>query len=589
MDTAEDFITPEFLNIVFFQQKNLVIFPHVDMKHLHTLEIFTPNYTPIDLESTALHDLKNMLEFESENTYSQSPTLYFIHSLNKEKVKEVMSIDGIRCILNSNEDVSELANSSNFIFFNKKKAQFLNYHASQLNFERFLISSSQDATILQDTIQRIKSIATRIFAEINRASSYDNLPELLKDFDLKYWQKIIDFTGNFYDVNVPKASELKKLTPYQILKKSRKEHLTDFSEEYRRIIESNKLVGKEFAQLLHEYRSKKVNPSHLELDELFSPLLLYNYLRNRHWKKGIPEDFQKEWFENVKNYNLPEDVIHDIESVCSELGLITLSIEPFNLNAELSEKKLEENIPSIQTDWDGFKTWLLARIDNIERIRTVNTITSENSFISSLDIWKIPNKDVQKCFKSGENYFNTFKNSKEDLDYSPVVSQYSKGFEIILHEKLSSTFTDLITKYHNFYINKKISPDFHQKFGNLMRNNSISIGTWSKILSERNKPQHSIEIQDFYNRLRQTFTDHTLTIIEKVCRFVSKKRNPSSHNKTINLQEIRKIREKLLNSINNVVKQLYYFESNIPSISDFSQFKSWVLNAIKKIELKTIH
>ncbi|MDX1797557.1 MAG: hypothetical protein R3255_02805 [Candidatus Lokiarchaeia archaeon] len=63
MDTGSDFIKPEFLNIIFFQQKNLVIFPYVDLKHLHALEKFTVGYNVVDLETTALHNHKEILEF----------------------------------------------------------------------------------------------------------------------------------------------------------------------------------------------------------------------------------------------------------------------------------------------------------------------------------------------------------------------------------------------------------------------------------------------------------------------------------------------------------------------------------------------
>ena len=75
----------------------------IDLKHLHTLEVFTAGYSHIDLESTALHDLKRVLEFESENTYSQSPSFYFIYNLERSNVKEVLSMEKIRCVLNSNE------------------------------------------------------------------------------------------------------------------------------------------------------------------------------------------------------------------------------------------------------------------------------------------------------------------------------------------------------------------------------------------------------------------------------------------------------------------------------------------------------
>ena len=157
MDTGEDFLTPEFLNILFFEQKNLVIFPYVDLKHLHALEMFTAGYNVVDLESTALHDLKNILEFESTNTYSQNPTLYFIYNLDEDKVRELMTINRIRCILNTNENVSNLANGSRFVFYNKKSNQYLNYTPLDLDFEKFLIASSGSKTVLSG--QRIEAVS----------------------------------------------------------------------------------------------------------------------------------------------------------------------------------------------------------------------------------------------------------------------------------------------------------------------------------------------------------------------------------------------------------------------------------------------
>ena len=90
-DTGFDFIQPEFLNILFFQQKNLVIFPYVDLKHLHTLELFTAGYNVVDLESTALYNLKEIIEFGAGNSYSQNKSLYFIYNLDREKFDEIIS------------------------------------------------------------------------------------------------------------------------------------------------------------------------------------------------------------------------------------------------------------------------------------------------------------------------------------------------------------------------------------------------------------------------------------------------------------------------------------------------------------------
>ncbi|MFX0073585.1 MAG: hypothetical protein ACFFAO_21110, partial [Candidatus Hermodarchaeota archaeon] len=106
MDTGTDFITPEFLNILFFQQKNLVIFPYVDLKHLHALELYTVGFNVIDLESTALYNLKDVIQTEANNSYSQNRTFFFITNLNNGKIEDLMEINDIRCVLNINELLS---------------------------------------------------------------------------------------------------------------------------------------------------------------------------------------------------------------------------------------------------------------------------------------------------------------------------------------------------------------------------------------------------------------------------------------------------------------------------------------------------
>jgi hypothetical protein len=282
MDTGSDFIRPEFLNIIFFQQKNLVIFPYVDLKHLHGLEKFTIGYNVVNLESTALHNLKEILEFESNNSYSQNPTLYFIYNVDRDKVKEIMELDGIRCIINSNENISDLANGSKFIFYNKKNNQFLNYELnnSDLEFENSLISSSQDEIILQENIQKIKIVGTRIFKELNQSDTLENLPDILSDYDKIYWNSILEFTSRYYDINIPDISAIK----FKSIEK-----IKDFSEEYGVLVSTNRALGKEFIQLLHDYRSKKVNPAHLELDELYNPQKLYGRkgFQMTLWMNGI--------------------------------------------------------------------------------------------------------------------------------------------------------------------------------------------------------------------------------------------------------------------------------------------------------------
>lgn len=405
MDIGEDFITPEFLNILFFQQKNVVIFPYVDLKHLHALEIFAAGHNIVDLESTVLNDLKNILEFEASNSYSQSPTLYFIYNLDKPKVQEIMALTGIRCILNSNENISELVNGSRFVFYNKKNSTFLNYPESNLDFEKSLISSSASPTILQDSIQSIKSTATKIFEQMNQDTSLEKVAIQLKEYDKNYWQKILDFTSRYYNIQLPHASELLKYSSDVSFIKPREKDLHDFSDEYEMIVSKNRVLGKEFVQLIHEFRSEKVNSSHLELEELFSPLKLYNYLRNRHWKNGIPESFIRDWSEmKLSQYKLTDEDAIDFEDICSKLGIVQINLSPAQEPIKLRTKpKLSDQIfmnskPSLQDNWTEYKQWVIVRMESVSYL--VDMSIKNQLFVKNQELRTFLSEELSRLSES---------------------------------------------------------------------------------------------------------------------------------------------------------------------------------------------
>jgi hypothetical protein len=384
---------------LFFQQKNVVIFPYVDLKHLHSLELFTAGHNVVDLESTALHNLKEILEFESTNTYSQAPSLYFIYNLDKNKVKEILSLQNIRCILNASENVSELVNGSTFVFYNKKSNQFLNLDESDLEFEEFLINSSGNKEVLQDTIHKIKVISSRVFAVLNQSSSLDRIPQLLRDFDKKYWKKILDFTGSYFDIEVPEISQL-QLPEDSHEKGPLNNNTQDYSDEYTVLVSTNKAIGKEFIQLIHDYRSKRVNSSHLVLEQLFNPLELYNYLRNHHWKEGIPESFVKEWSSmNISQYKLTETDYDDLGTIFKLLNIPPVNIKYSNKNniktrevkkVSSSIKKLESNIIPSLKDFPTFKAWMFETLDGIENLLGIQSVPF-NSNVKNLVEGKISN------------------------------------------------------------------------------------------------------------------------------------------------------------------------------------------------------
>ena len=119
MDVDYDFITPEFLNLLFFQQKNLVIFPYVDLKHLRSLQIFAVGYDVVDIDSTVLNNLSEIIEYEA-SSYSQLPTFYFVLNPRTEEIEKLIDSPKVRCVINTKENVGNLANGDRFVFYNKK-------------------------------------------------------------------------------------------------------------------------------------------------------------------------------------------------------------------------------------------------------------------------------------------------------------------------------------------------------------------------------------------------------------------------------------------------------------------------------------
>ena len=394
VDSGYDFLTPELLNLIFFQQKSLVIFPYVDQKHLKLLEVFAVGHSIIDLDCTSVEDVLSIVEFES-GAYSQTPNLYFIYNATKDIIASLLDRETVHCIVNTHEDVSQLVSGQNLIFYNKKSRKYLNHEfdSQDLRFEKELIDQSRgNALILQDLLLHVKSIATQVYVAIVEENNNVSIPSLFNQqagkFHSKHWSRILEFMENYFKIQSPpdvikKVQEVKVFGNGGTSTQTRINNpLADFSSEYELIIAVDRAIGNAFVQALHEYRSKHVNSANLEISQLYNPKELYNYLRNHHWKNGIDEIFVDEWFkppdliteENVKRVKIvlrklgiSHELVIDKEIEISETLLDSSShenniIEDVQRDLNLSSKR---DKPSIQ-DFNKFKVWILKKLDEIE-------------------------------------------------------------------------------------------------------------------------------------------------------------------------------------------------------------------------------
>lgn len=383
MDTGDDFITPEFLNLLFFEQKNLVIFPYVDLKHFRSVDLFTVGFETVDIDSTAIHNLNEIIEYECNSSYSQLQTLYFILNPSLEELERLLDSPRLRCVINSKENVESLANGDQFVFYNKKNNTFLNYEfeSRDLSFEEEIFRTSPNKQAIVDELLKIKSVSSKIFAELNQNHNPDNLPEILGEYDQKYWNKILRFTELYCQIEIP---EFNRPVQLPIKKSSNKE--IDYSAEYEVIIKTNRKIGRSFIQLIHDYRYDRVNPSNLEVSQLFYPQKLYNYLRNHHWKKGMPKEFAINWLKKVtKDFSDSEEALMEFQVILNKLHL-SYSVNDIDLERENEPEKKRSNrsekpesisntkqptktfaIPLIDNFLE-FKKWLLNKLKELENI-----------------------------------------------------------------------------------------------------------------------------------------------------------------------------------------------------------------------------
>jgi len=383
MDTEDDFITSEFLNLLFFEQKNLVIFPYVDLKHLRSMDLFTVGFETVDIDSTAIHNLNEIIEYECNNSYSQLQTLYFILNPSLEELERIVDSPKVRCVINSKENVESFANGDQFVFYNKKNNTFLNYEfeGRDLSFEEEILRTSPTTHAIVDELLKIKSISSKIFVELNQNSSPDNLPEILGEYDQKYWNKILRFTELYCQIKIPEFNR-----PIQLPKKKSSSKEIDYSAEYELIIKTNRKIGRSFIQLIHDYRYDRVNPANLEVSQLFYPQKLYNYLRNHHWKKGMPKEFAITWFKiTTKDFVDPEEALMEFQVMLKKLHL-SYSVSEIDLERKSEPEKKGRNrnektdslsiikqpkktmaIPSTD-DFPEFKKWLLNKLSELEKI-----------------------------------------------------------------------------------------------------------------------------------------------------------------------------------------------------------------------------
>ena len=386
MKIEVDFLKPEFLNILFFKQKNLIIFPHIDVKKLRTLDMFCIDCSCIEIDATLLDDINDLIEEDFINPYNQNKNLYYIFNIQASRIHELIKNDSIRCIINVSNNIEDIPKNEKFVFYNRKINQFYNYspNNNDLTFEtELLINFKENKRIIDDLFQ-IKQVASKFYAEYCDEIDLEKLKFVLNDFDPIFWPKIIEYIENYYGIEVPKEilpENIKtNLIPIKIRENS-------YRQEYRNAIKIHFAISKNFIDALSAYINELKKASDLELNYFYIPEDLYVFLRENYWRDKIPDDFiDMLYIKSIPLFESKEELDLFFKKFSSKLPVDQECISSFSRNEiEFMEYKLNkgkdnqrekssenngigknEKIPDI-SNFSEFKNWILKILSEIKK------------------------------------------------------------------------------------------------------------------------------------------------------------------------------------------------------------------------------
>lgn len=423
MDTAYDFITPELFHLLFFKQKNIVVFPYTNMDNLTPLESFLAGYKVEPLDGTALYNLVEILEFSSTNPYLEIPSFYIISSIGKEQLNEIVQLENIHCIINLSEKPSKaLSQNKDFVIFNNKTHSFSNYDFTNidLSFEKSVIQDAKSLQFLLDKVSSLKNIANDLYIEICNSGSAEKFPQIIQDLDPKYHKKLLEFVSNYYRINIPDYES----KPTKKIKKKKEETSkvinSKYSEQYERVKEINPRIFTVFKNVLQDYK-KNFDDSNLSIDQLF-PNKFYVYLMENYWRNGIPENLITDLYNRmIGQSGFTDDDYFDLEHIMAILEIPQEITEKLLSDREKLDKRdvvirksngvttrkytvaegnIFKEIPSVNNA-DSFGKWIFDKVNKIESLLGI-----EQSQRDTKSIEKI-HETIQKSIKDAEESLNS--------------------------------------------------------------------------------------------------------------------------------------------------------------------------------------
>jgi hypothetical protein len=150
------------------------------------------------------------------------------------------------------------------------------------------------------------------------------------------------------------------------------------------------------------------------------------------------------------------------------------------------------------------------------------------------------------------------KQDKDELDAYNLIVSHSKGIERLLDDHITNKYFETLNeKYGEPYPNDVLDnlPKILKEIKISRFKTTLTPVQWSRTLNQNRRWTDSI-----LNFINQTFNSELPKEIKKFSSLTKNLRNPGSHSEPIDFQAIKKLRPKVIKSMNNIIS--YIYESN---------------------------
>lgn len=185
----------------------------------------------------------------------------------------------------------------------------------------------------------------------------------------------------------------------------------------------------------------------------------------------------------------------------------------------------------------------------------------------SINFQGISDPDIKKTFETAERLILQFFDSPStdsQLDLSPVIIMYGKGLEKLVNQKIVSNLRENIYKKFPtpkntpFWNGKKkeVSPlpsRVKKIFDENRKIHTLMLGEWAGLKNDFLRTKNN---KILYEIEKYLYSHYEFDPILDACYYISPQRNEAAHDKVLTLEDVKEIRENVIQHLNTVIKIL---------------------------------